>query len=290
MVIAKLPFEIRLSRPLFSLILILCLWPIYASENNTPWVVTYTNTNPISAFNPYRLIILDSVSHPPLTTFLKNEKKITLAYLSLGEIGKHRSYFKAVKEQGILLHENKNWPGSFAVDVRDKRWQFRVLNELIPSIIKQGFHGIFIDTLDIPIHLAQTQTNQYQNMKAATINIIKSIRVRYPDIKIMINRAYPILTEIAPAIDMVLGESVFTTYNFEKRIYQYVSKDDYRQLVLILKSLKSQYPHIQVMTLDYWSENDQKVIAQIYAKQRANGFSPYVATIKLDKIIPEPIL
>ena len=41
--------------------------------------------------------------------------------------------FDEVAKQGLLLDENPNWPGAFAVDIRDPRWHARVLGELVPK-------------------------------------------------------------------------------------------------------------------------------------------------------------
>jgi len=261
--------------------------PISAHAKNTPWVVTYSNTNPIADFSPYKVIVLDNTNHPSLSALQTNEK-IILGYLSVGEVNQNRDYFKEVKNQNLLMHENPNWSGSFTVNIDDVRWVSRITKQLIPSIINQGFHGIFVDTLDIPIHLAATQPSKFGNMRFAIINLIRDIRTKFPNIKIMINRAYSILPEIASDIDMVLGESVYSTYNFTSKKYELVSNQDYQIQISQLKSLKKQFPKIEIMTLDYWYPEDQKGIKLIYDTQRANGFSPYVATIELNQIVPGP--
>lgn len=42
------------------------------------------------------------------------------------------------------------------------------------------------------------------------------------------------------------------------------------------------------MTLDYWNPADTAGLRRIYRAQRANGFLPYVATVELDRLVPEP--
>ncbi|MEG8042050.1 hypothetical protein QP164_04330 [Sphingomonas sp. LR59] len=42
------------------------------------------------------------------------------------------------------------------------------------------------------------------------------------------------------------------------------------------------------MTLDYWNPADTTQIAALYARESAAGFSPYVATLALDRLMPEP--
>jgi hypothetical protein len=47
-------------------------------------------------------------------------------------------------------------------------------------------------------------------------------------------------------------------------------------------------PKLRLFSLDYWSPDDHKGIARIYAQERANGFIPYVGTRDLTKIVIEP--
>ena len=46
-------------------------------------------------------------------------------------------------------------------------------------------------------------------MTPAAAKLVRMIRQNYPQIKIMVNRAYDILPEIGGQIDYVLGESVY---------------------------------------------------------------------------------
>ncbi len=253
------------------------------------WAVYYANKTPLNTLMKYQLLVFDNETHPPLTPLLESNKTV-LGYLSLGEVGQHRAYYHQLKRDGLLLQESENWPGSYAIDIRDKRWTSLVIEELLPRILQQGFHGIFIDTLDIPPHQEKTAPKRFQGMTKAAIQLLETIRYHYPSIKIMLNRGYAILPQVAPIIDYALGESVYATYNFTTQSYEPVNNSLYSQQVNILQSAKKVAPHLVVMTLDYWQPSDVQGIASIYAQQRANGFVPYVGTIKLDIIVPEPDL
>jgi hypothetical protein len=45
---------------------------------------------------------------------------------------------------------------------------------------------------------------------------------------------------------------------------------------------------IPIFSLDYWDAGDSDGIVAIYARERALGHTPYVATILLDQIVAEP--
>jgi uncharacterized protein (TIGR01370 family) len=251
------------------------------------WVAYYSDQAPPEAFQRYSLLVLDSASHPPLSSLAANGK-ILLGYISLGEVENYRSWFTEVQAEGILLKENPNWKGSFYVDVRDPRWTERVLNRIIPGILAEKFTGIFLDTLDNPVELERADPERHRGMRSAAASLVCGIRARFPGITIMMNRAYELLPEVEPHIDMLLGECVITTYNFESQTYEFVPRAEYLEHRQILREAKKRRPSLRIFTLDYWNPSDHRVLRRIYRIQRANGFEPYVATIGLDRIVEEP--
>ncbi|MDP3532472.1 MAG: endo alpha-1,4 polygalactosaminidase [Alphaproteobacteria bacterium] len=252
-----------------------------------PWAAYYADKAPLSSFDPYDLIVFDSQDHPQLKP-LSDRGKTLLGYLSLGEIEKIRPYYRAVKSENLLLDENKNWPGSYFVDVRNKFWAKRVIEELIPQLLHKGFHGVFIDTLDNPIELERQDPEKFKGMRDASVTLIKAIRYHYPQIPIMVNRAFEILPELGEHITMVLGESMYSSYDFTNKKYQKVNENDYRDQVSKLQNFKKSFPKIRVMSLDYWNPEESEEIKKIYNIQRANGFEPFVSVLKLDHLTIEP--
>ncbi len=252
-----------------------------------PWVVYYAAELPPSAFYPYELVVLESDRHPPIEPLIDRGKKV-VGYLSLGEVNETRPYFADVKGEGILLGENENWKGSYFVDVRDPRWTKRVIDELVPQIIRRGFHGIFIDTMDNPGHLERLDANANAGMLEAGARLIRTLRRNFPRMTIILNRGYDMLPSVERDIDMVLGESVYADYDFEAKKYGKVDEATYRQQVEILQAAARRQPDLKVLTLDYWDPADAAGIAEIYKVQTANGFSPYVATVELDRLVPGP--
>jgi uncharacterized protein (TIGR01370 family) len=258
-----------------------------AAEKQVRWVVYYGADAPFSVFEPFEIIVLEAEHHPSIH-ILKENGKTLLGYLSLGEVESYRSYFNAVKSQNLLLMENENWRGSFFVDMRNKQWTARVIEEVIPSILRRGFDGLFLDTLDNSIELERMDPIRYQGMTTAAVELVRSIRLHYPNIKIMMNRAYEVIPKLGEDLDMVLGESVFASYDFQTRTYELVNSQAYKEQVKLLQAARKKFPKLKIMTLDYWDSTDSKAISEIYSLQRNNGFSPYVSTIELDKVISEP--
>ena len=250
------------------------------------WVVCYSDKSRVEEFAGYDLVVLDSDAHPSLTALTRHGS--VLAYLSVGEVANHRGYFAAVKAEGILLGENPNWRGSFFVDVRDPRWQQRVIGQLVPAVLASGFSGIFLDTLDDPVALERANPERYHGMTAAAASLVKTLRHAFPQIRLMVNRAYELMPEIARLIDYLAGESVYTTYNAAHRGYIRVMAAQYREQLALMRQALRWNPKLRLCSLDYWDPNDRKEIRHIYQVERANGFAPYMATPELDRIVRAP--
>jgi polysaccharide biosynthesis protein PelA len=256
-------------------------------ESPYQWAVFYASDVALETLLPFEPLVFDRTYHPPLEP-LADSGKTLYGYISLGEMNRERPEFARLQEWGLLGEENPFWKGSLFIDVRDPRWVAMVVEEVVPAILHSGFHGIFLDTLDNPVELERRDPVKNAGMTKAAARLVQALKLHWPDVPIILNRAYGLLDDVAFHIDHVLGESVYADYDFSTKTYQKVPDDLYREQVEILKKAQKKNPNLSVLTLDYWDPGDPETIAEIYRVQRANGFSPYVATIELDLIVPEP--
>jgi uncharacterized protein (TIGR01370 family) len=259
----------------------------YVQNRMDRWLVYYSNKEPVTTFRHYSQLIFDNRYHPPLEPLLKAGRHIA-GYLSVGEASPDYTYFAALQAEGLLVRPSPTWQGNYYIDIRQPQWKTRLFNEIIPGIVAAGFDGLFLDTLDSPLHLEETEPAVYKGMAAATVDLIHAMRAAYPHIKIIMNRAYRLLSPVSASIDVVVGESVFTTYDFAQKKYKLVDAAGYRRQVQLLQGAVRRRPDLRVFTLDYWEPSDAEGIARIYQEERANGFSPYVSSIDLTRVVPEP--
>lgn len=271
---------------LFICFLLVGFFSQSAFSASSNFIIYYSDKADYTKFEKYKTIVFDSTYHPDIKPLIAKEIDV-LGYLSAGEIESSRWYFKKFKDSNILLEENKNWSGSYMADIRNKEWIAFILNEIIPGIIRQGFNGIFIDTLDSSLYLEDINPDKCKGMKEAAIHLIMAIRLNYPELKIMLNRAYAILPEAAKYINMELAESLYTDYIFEKKTYGFTPEADYLEQLRILKEVRKNNPSLKIYSLDYWDKKDLQQIRKIYEIEKGNGFIPYVATVTLDEIINE---
>lgn len=251
------------------------------------WIAYYSDTHQPADFKPYDILVFDREKHPPLEN-LKAQRKTILGYMSVGEAEKDRYDYEQVKATNSLLKENPNWPGIFAVDVRKPEWTRYLIEDVIPKIIQSGFHGVLIDTLDSVEALEAEDPRQYKGMVDASVRMIKTIRMHYPDLKIMINRGFKTMPHVAQSIDYFLAESMLVNYDFKNENHSLFPDDTYQDYVAQIQAIKKQAPHLYVMTLDYWNMEDDEMVKTIYERQRQQGFAPYVSTIALNNVFGEP--
>ena len=282
-------------RDLATLLLVLiCVVSIFAirhqalaADKDEHFAVYYSDLASPEDFASFNLIVLDRDHHPELQPLLEHGK-ILLSYLSLGEVKETDSYYPELKEKGMVLAENPNWKGSYYIDIRNPAWSKMVLEELIPSTLGEKFSGIFFDTLDSSIYLEDSEPAKYPGMKDAAVHLIEAVRLHYPAMPIMVNRGYGLLPRIGHLIDKELGESVYADYNFTTKKYGKVDAETYALQLKWLNEAKTKNPNLKIYTLDYANPDDTKAIKNIYSTERANGFIPYVATVELDRLVPEP--
>ncbi len=210
--------------------------------------------------NQFKNIVLEPDNYDSVSSI----KAFKYGYLSIGEIAKNKGYFKFAERNKLLTGESKNWEGSYFVSLKSHKWQHFVINFLIPSILKKGFNGIFLDTVDSLL---------CHNKKKSVIEFINSIKRRYPYIKIMMNRGFDILEKVK--IDAILFESTITGYDFKNKKFYFVKKP---------MSIKKIPSNVEKFSVDYWKLTDVGTVKKIYRKALRMGYKPFVSEIKLQKV------
>ncbi|MEP9400204.1 endo alpha-1,4 polygalactosaminidase [Sphingomonas silueang] len=251
------------------------------------WAVDYgPATDPVLA-RGYALLVLEP-HHPRPIAPLRGPGSRLLGYVSLGEIERQRPYFAALDAAGALGKPNPDWPDARRVDLRHPAWTRAVVEEIVPAILALGYDGIFIDTMDNAEAMERQDPIGNKGMVAAGAALIAAVRAAFPAIRIMLNRGYALLDAAAPAVDHVLGEAMASRWNFGTKRYDLLSDSDWQWQAERLRAAKAINPALTLHTLDYWQPADKAGVARLYARERAAGFSPYVATLALDRLWPEP--
>lgn len=257
------------------------------AEAPVRWAVCYGDRPAAAELTGYDLVVLDAVHHPPLAE-IRARQRTVLAYLSLTEMGDAHAAFSDLKAAGVVLDPHPGWGGTYYLDFRRPEWSRLVLERLVPDALAAGFTGIFLDTIDDAAFLEAKDPVAYAGMQAAIVQLVRSIRRAHPDAVLMVNRGYAVMPEIAGVIDILLGESVAATFDPRTKRYARVTDADVEWQVQQLRLAKTVNPSLRLFTLDYWDPSDAAGLRDLYQRQRASGFSPYVSTPLLDTLVPEP--
>lgn len=223
------------------------------AQSRLRWVVYYGPPPDPQFFKNMDLAIVE----PDLISPDRQAKTVWYAYLSIGEIHKSRPYFSLLEEKGVLADTNSNWPGAYTVDVRSPVWKEMILKTLIPSFLAQGYTGIFLDTIDVPIFLEPRLPGSRQ----ALINLIREIHAQYPRLHIIPNNGLDILPEIQGIIDGIVVEDLYTHYDFitKKSIATQNDISESKEVILDAFIKKTGKP---VMTLLYDHHEKSDLVKQ----------------------------
>ena len=251
------------------------------------FVICYAAEIPAGALASCRWVVLDGDHHPDLAP-LHAAGATTYGYVSIGEIERTRQHFTEAAAAGLLLDANPNWPDSRYIDLRRPEWETLLLDRIVPAVLNQGFNGLFLDTLDDAAFLETRDPVHCAGMTQAAARLVQAMHQRFPDAKLMLNRAYEIQPLVCDFLDSVLAESIYGGYDFARKRCRTQSPMDVRWQLDRLANLRQRAPDVRIFTVDYWDPRDLSGQRRIYAQQRRNGFVPYVATIDLQHVVAEP--
>ncbi len=196
--------------------------------------VSYSDFD-VETANGYKLLVTEPYySDKEELLRIRNEGIKTLAYISLGEVHPSRSYYSKFKESG-LRGKNPDQE-SFYIDLKSKIVKEVFLKEIIPQYLSKGFNGLFLDTID-----AVSPYSDRRDQQAEMIDLILSIRNQYPDITIIQNAGFFLLSETSSAIDAVVIEGVASGYDFQTKKYSIASREIFQQRMALVDSLTARF-------------------------------------------------
>jgi len=221
----------------------------------------------VAQLSNYDLAIVQpsTLSAAQLKTLHDNGTRVA-AYLSIGELDKNSSYAAKVSKDWIL-GTNANW-GSQYIDASQPGWQ-ALIKEQADALIKQGFDGFFLDTLDT--------ADLHPKAGPGLVQIVQNLRKDYPNAVLVQNRGFALLNQTAPSLDAVMFESFSSSYNFKDKTYGAVSGDPSFVQNVAKRGLK-------VLALDYAMPTQLELVTRSFQRAKSFGFVPYVSTINLDAV------
>jgi hypothetical protein len=254
-----------------------CCAPALAAD---PSVAFYYGANPpLADLQAFDIAVVEPafVANPGAHARAAKDGSHTLfAYVSLGEVQPTRPYYARLPA-GSLRVDNPAW-GSKVIDQAASGWSEFFLDQIIAPLWQQGWRGFFLDTLDSYQLFSKTDAERAVQT-AAMVKTLRELKRRYPEARLMLNRGFELLPEIAPITYALAAESLFEGYDAGKNQYRPVPEADRAWLLGQMKIAHERY-RLPVIAIDYVAPTrpDARVLARTTAKRIAElGFIPWVA-------------
>jgi polysaccharide biosynthesis protein PelA len=194
------------------------------------------------------------------------------AYASVGEVLPSRSYYADLPKAWLAGH-NESW-ASRVVDQSQPGWPAFYVDHVIAPLWDKGYRGFFLDTLDSWQLVAKTDAERARQ-QAGLAAVIRAIKARYPDAKLIFNRGFEILPQAHDLAYAVAFESLYRGWDQAQQRYVEISQADRDWLLAQAATIRTQY-HLPVISIDYCPPADRACARDTATKIRALGIVPYV--------------
>lgn len=240
----------------------------------------YGSSLPVSELAQFSQVVVDpDVAPLKEVERLRQLGATPLAYVSVGEIDPKRAWSRGVPT-AWRLGDNRAWKTAI-VDPRQAGWRDRVVAE-VARLRQVGYRGFFLDTLDS--YTAAVKDPQQQRACAhALAQLIHAIVARVPDAKLLINRGFELLPEVAHEVAGVAAESLFAGWDPARQRFEPVSTADRQWLLAELRRAHEQFG-LPVVVIDYLPASARAEARAIARNIAALDFTPFVTVPTLDAV------
>jgi len=255
--------------------------PVLAQTQMQSTAVFYAADLPVDLLGQFQRVIVeaDNVKPAELQALHQGGAKV-LAYISLGEISPSRKWYAQVKPSWIL-GKNRVWDSEI-MDLANPDWQQFIITQLVAPLAKQGYDGLFMDTLDSFQLLAKTDEARHRQANALA-DLLRNIRKEYPQMKLVANRGFDVMPQVAPLLDAVLAESLYASWDNAHQVFKPTPASDTEWLLKKLKGIQTQFG-MEIIVLDYLPPTQRAAAHKLAKRIQAQGFVPWISVAALDSM------
>jgi uncharacterized protein (TIGR01370 family) len=226
-----------------------------------------------------QLVVLAGDGRMPLGDLPRDV--IRLGYLSVGETNR-QLHDDGVHDPSLVIEENPDWPDVARVDLRDPRWQERLLGQEVPRLLGLGFDGVMLDAIDIAPYLEQKDPARFAGSREALRTWLGALRARFPQAVVVANGTVA-LPDAAPFVDGYVVEGVFATYDFSRRLYRATTDPERAWKLAQIERALAIAPR-PVFTIEYADVGDLSLARWAEEEAARRGFRPFVGVKDLNAL------
>lgn len=271
-----------MARLITALLLTLCLSPVALAVAPANIAFYYGDEAPIGSLYAYDWVILqqDRASDARID-LLRAGGTLPLSYISVDELARSHRLFPEIRDTWPL-GQNMDWD-SVVLDLRRQDVRDFLLTRLVAPAMARGFQGVFLDTLDSHL-LTPEGRNNPDAFAQAQAAFIESIKYRFPDAKIVINRGFHLPETVHDLIDALAFESYRSGYDPGRHQYRPVPETDRKWLDSQLAHWRSTHPSLPLIAIDYADSSAD--FPELARQLRQDGFTPVVTDAALERLTP----
>lgn len=238
----------------------------------------YGPNPPLAKTKAYDVVVVhpDSTADPSKYQSTNSE---LYAYVSVGEVAKSSPYYRQIPTSW-LIGQNRIW-NSAVLDQANPAWRDFFIKSILDPLWKKGYRGFFLDTLD-SYQLAAKNSVEQQRQTQGLIELIHAIKKTYPDAKLIFNRGFELIPFVSKDATAVAVESLFASWDQQKKIYVPVSQADRDYLLVKLREIQAL--NIPVIVIDYLPKDRKKEARALAEKIKQLGMIPWIATGDLESV------
>jgi cysteinyl-tRNA synthetase len=159
----------------------------------------------------------------------KNRKRVILAYISVGEAEKYRSYWQPEwfrRRPAWIGRENRSWKGNYAVKYWSAEWRQVLFNfgGMFDKAIGAGFDGVYLDRLDAYMDWGPTGSGKKHREASAKamVDLVQDIanhtrRTRSVPEFLIVGQNAPLLCKYPKYVATVDGVALEDLFYYRRR-------------------------------------------------------------------------
>ncbi len=239
----------------------------------------YGSELPAAALAQFDHVVVQADQAEAAGIALLNRRGSTVfAYVSLSEVSQARA---SVLDPRWRLGDNPAWK-SVIMDAAQPDFQRWLVTTSFQPLWERGFRAFFLDNLDSyqrPVTTPEARAAQVRGLA----QIITDLHARFPGVKLLFNRGFELLPQVAPLAVGVVAESLFQGWDPGKKVYGEVSAQDRSGLLKELRIVRDRY-HLPLVIIDYVAETDRALRRTTAQRIASLGFTPWVTEHSLASV------